>query len=80
MGVALRAKRLRATSAAAAAPNSSTIGGAGTSAGAPLEEPVEPPVDVPPLEVPPVDAPPVDVEDEVLVLNPWLLDPYWFWF
>ena len=35
--------RLRATSAAAAAPNSSTIGGAGTGAGEPPLDPVEPP-------------------------------------
>ena len=37
------AKRLRATSAAAAAPNSRTIGGAGTGAGGPPLEPVLPP-------------------------------------
>ena len=36
------AKRLRATSAAAAAPKSSTIGGAGTGEGLPLDPPVEP--------------------------------------
>lgn len=35
--------RRRATSPAAAAPNSSTIGGAGTGAGLPLLDPVEPP-------------------------------------
>ncbi len=69
-----RANRLRATSAAAAAPNSSTIGGAGTGAGEPLDDPVDP-LDEP---VEPLD--PVDplLEDDVLVLKPWLLDPYWF--
>lgn len=36
------ANRLRATSAAAAAPNSSTIGGAGTGAGGPPVDPVLP--------------------------------------
>ena len=34
--------RLRATSAAAPAPNNSIIGGAGTGAGLPLDEPVDP--------------------------------------
>lgn len=37
--------RLRPTSAAAAAPNSSTIGGAGTGAGGPPLDPVEPLLD-----------------------------------
>jgi hypothetical protein len=36
---------LRPTSAAAAAPNSSTIGGAGTGAGGPPLDPVEPLLD-----------------------------------
>ncbi|MFA5968076.1 MAG: hypothetical protein WC816_02315 [Sphingomonas sp.] len=58
-------RRLRATSALAAAPNSSTIGGAGTSAGGP---PVDPLV---PLDV--------LVEDELVmpldVLQPLLLEP-----
>ena len=46
------AKRLRATSAAAAAPNSSTIGGAGTGAGGPPLDPVLPEPELPlwPLE------------------------------
>ena len=41
------AKRLRATSAAAAAPNSSTIGGAGTGAGGPPDDPVLPEPELP---------------------------------
>ena len=64
---------MRATSAAAAVPNSSTIGGAGTGAGDPLDEPVEP------LDEPVEPLLDEDEEDEVLVLKPWLLDPYWFW-
>lgn len=61
-------KRLRATSAAAAAPNSRTIGGAGTGAGGPPVEPVLPldPLDplLPPFELQPLD-----------VLQPWLDEP-----
>ena len=38
-------KRLRATSAAAAPPNSRIIGGAGTGAGPPDEPPLLPPLD-----------------------------------
>lgn len=38
------AKRLRATSAAAAAPNRKTMGGAGTGSGPPLDPPLDPPV------------------------------------
>ncbi|WP_353205761.1 hypothetical protein [Sphingomonas sp.] len=44
------AKRLRATNAAAAAPNSSTIGGAGTGAGGPPLDPVLPELPLWPLE------------------------------
>ena len=42
------AKRLRATSAAAAAPNNRTIGGAGTGAGVPPVDPVLPVPELPP--------------------------------
>lgn len=42
MAVLRLAKRLRPTSAAAAPPNSSTIGGAGTGEGGPPVDPVEP--------------------------------------
>ena len=47
------AKRLRATSAAAAAPNSMIIGGAGTGAGAPPVDPLLPelPALLEPLEL-----------------------------
>ena len=41
------AKRLRATIAAAAAPNSRIIGGAGTGAGGPPDEPVLPEPELP---------------------------------
>jgi hypothetical protein len=57
------AKRLRATSAAAAAPNSRTIGGAGTGAGGPPVEPVLPLEPLDPL-LPPFE-----------LLQPWLLEP-----
>lgn len=62
------AKRLRATSAAAAAPNSRTIGGAGTGAGGP---PVDPVLPLEPLEplLPPFELQPP------LLLQPWLLEP-----
>ncbi|MES2044912.1 MAG: hypothetical protein V4475_13645 [Pseudomonadota bacterium] len=59
------AKRLRATSAAAAAPNSRTIGGAGTGAGGP---PVEPVLPLEPL------LPPFELQPPLL-LQPWLLEP-----
>lgn len=66
------AKRLRATSAAAAAPNSSTIGGAGTGAGVPPVDPV-PPFE-PPLLPPFDDQPPFELQPPLL-LQPLLLDP-----
>jgi resuscitation-promoting factor RpfA len=53
---------LRPTSAAAAAPNSSTIGGAGTGAGVPLDDPVEPLDDA--LD----DEAELDDDDELLAL------------
>ncbi|MEG3143846.1 hypothetical protein U1839_04205 [Sphingomonas sp. RT2P30] len=62
------AKRLRATSAAAAAPNSRTIGGAGTGAGGPPVDPVLPLDPCPPFE------PPLELQPPLL-LQPWLLDP-----
>lgn len=52
------AKRLRATRAAAAAPNSSTIGGAGTGAGVPPDDPVPPLLDIPLLPYPPFELQP----------------------
>jgi len=69
------AKRLRATSAAAAAPNSNTIGGAGAGAGGPPLDPVLPPelallvLDPLPVEE---DTSPVDPPDaeETLPLDP----------
>jgi hypothetical protein len=51
--------RLRATSAAAAAPNSSTMGGAGTGAGVPPFDP---------------ELPPLDEEDELELLDDDELD------
>jgi hypothetical protein len=60
------ASRLRATSALAAAPNSRTMGGAGTSAGGPPVDPVAP-LDV--LVVPDELVIPLDV------LHPALDDP-----
>jgi hypothetical protein len=60
---------LRATSAAAAAPNSRTIGGAGTGAGGP---PVDPVLPLDPL-LPPLE-PPFELQPPLL-LQPWLLDP-----
>lgn len=62
------ASRLRATRAAAAAPNNRTIGGAGTGVGVPLL-PVDVPLDVLVLDVLPVEVMPL------LVLQPLLLDP-----
>lgn len=62
------AKRLRATSAAAAAPNSRTIGGAGTGAGGPPVEPVLPLEPLDPL------LPPFELQPPLL-LQPWLLEP-----
>ena len=68
------AKRPRATSAAAAAPNSSTIGGAGTgvgpSGGGPPELPVLPEDEAEELAL---DA--EDELDEALVLQPTLDEP-----
>jgi len=61
--VFLPASRLRATIAPAPAPNSRTTGGAGTSAGGPPDDPVEPVEVLVELVIP----------DEVL--QPWLLDP-----
>ena len=63
------AKRLRATSAAAAAPKSRTIGGAGTGAGGPPLEPVLP---LPPPFEP--CQPPFELQPPLL-LHPALLDP-----
>ncbi|MFA5966189.1 MAG: hypothetical protein WC804_19420 [Sphingomonas sp.] len=60
---------MRATSAAAAAPNSRTIGGAGTGAGGP---PVDPVLPLDPL-LPPLE-PPFELQPPLL-LQPWLLDP-----
>lgn len=59
-------KRLRATRAAAAAPNSNTIGGAGTGAGGPPLDPVLPW---------PLLLQPLLVLHPLLVLQPWLLEP-----
>jgi len=68
----LPANRLRATKAAAAAPNSRTIGGAGTGAGGPPLDPVLPPVELPwpPLLL----QPPFELHPPLLP-QPWLLDP-----
>lgn len=44
--------RLRATRAAAAAPNNMVIGGAGTGAGSPLDPPVDPPEKLEPDDEP----------------------------
>ncbi|OQW43536.1 MAG: hypothetical protein A4S12_04670 [Proteobacteria bacterium SG_bin5] len=67
------AKRPRATSAAAAAPNSSTIGGAGTGVGPSGGGPPELPV------LPEADELALDAEDELdedaLVLQPTLDEP-----
>ena len=65
------AKRLRATSAAAAAPNSKTMGGAGTGAGGPPLEPVLPLLEPPWLLLP--GSP--DEPHPPLELQPWLLEP-----
>jgi hypothetical protein len=62
------AKRLRATRAAAAAPNSRTIGGAGTGAGGPPVDPVLPLDPWPPFD------PPLELHPPLL-LQPWLLEP-----
>ena len=65
-------KRLRATSAAAAAPKSRIIGGAGTGAG-PLEPPFDPPLE-PPFELwPPLELCPPLLLQTPLLLQPWLL-------
>jgi len=84
------ASRLRATKAAAAAPNSSTIGGAGTGAGGPPLDPVLPDellelelevellVDDEPLLDPELlPEPPFDPPElqPLLVDQPWLLEP-----
>ncbi|MEG3122909.1 hypothetical protein [Sphingomonas sp. GB1N7] len=66
---------MRATKAAAAAPNSRTIGGAGTGAGVPPVDPVLPPFDPPggspwPLLL----QPPFELQPPLLP-QPWLLDP-----
>ncbi|KQS04553.1 hypothetical protein ASG11_10070 [Sphingomonas sp. Leaf357] len=63
---------MRATNAAAAAPNSRTIGGAGTGAGVPPLDPVLPPLDPPwpPLLL----QPPFELQPPLLP-QPWLLDP-----
>jgi len=63
-------KRLRATRAAAAAPNSRIIGGAGTGAGGPPLDPV-----LPLLPCPPLVLQPLLVLHPPLVLQPWLLEP-----
>ncbi|MGL4302219.1 MAG: hypothetical protein ACRCS5_05880 [Sphingomonas sp.] len=64
------AKRLRATSAAAAAPNSRTIGGAGTGAGGPPLDPVLPLLALLDALLPLPDDPHPPLE-----LQPWLLEP-----
>lgn len=73
------AKRLRATRAAAAAPNNRTIGGAGTGAGGPPLEPVLPLEPLEPLEpLLPLDPlePLLPFElQPPLLLHPWLLEP-----
>ena len=58
------ASRLRATSAAAAPPNRKIIGGAGTGAGGPPDEPVDPllPCQPPFDDQPPLDPQPLDDE------------------
>ncbi|MEN2790742.1 hypothetical protein ABC974_13970 [Sphingomonas oligophenolica] len=58
---------MRATRAAAAAPNSRIIGGAGTGAGGPPLDPV--------LPWPPLVLQPLLVLHPLLVLQPWLLEP-----
>jgi hypothetical protein len=58
--------RLRATSAAAAAPNSSTMGGAGTGAGVPPFDPELPPLD---------DEDELELDDEEELDEDELLDP-----
>jgi hypothetical protein len=55
------AKRLRATIAAAAPPNSRIIGGAGTGAGVPPVEPVEPLLPLVELQPPFDDQPPFEL-------------------
>jgi hypothetical protein len=67
------ANRLRATSAAAAAPNNRTIGGAGTGAGGPPLDPVLPPVELP---WPPLLLlqPPFELQPPLLP-QPLLLEP-----
>lgn len=67
------AKRLRATSAAAAAPNSRTIGGAGTGAGGPPLEPVLPLLALLDALLPLLPLP--DDPHPPLELQPWLLEP-----
>jgi len=69
------AKRPRATSAAAAAPNSSTIGGAGTgvgpSGGGPPERPVLPEDEAEELALDAED----ELDEDALVLQPTLDEP-----
>jgi hypothetical protein len=60
--------RLRAINAAAAAPNSRTIGGAGTGAGDPPFDPVPPLLPLEPCQ------PPFELQPPLL-LQPLLLDP-----
>lgn len=67
-----RARRRRATSPAAAAPNRITIGGAGTGAGVPLLDPGVPGLQ--PCLHPPLDQPPFD-DQPPLELQPFELDP-----
>lgn len=72
------AKRLRATSAAAAAPNNRTIGGAGTGAGGPPLEPVLPLLELLELLLPLLPLLPLPLPDDPhppLELQPWLLEP-----
>lgn len=69
---------LRPTSAAAAAPNSRTIGGAGTGAGGPPLDPVLPdPLELPddePLELP--EEEPLELPDDDPLELPEPLDPF----
>ena len=67
---------MRATSAAAAAPNNSTMGGAGTGDGLPLDPPVEPEpeLDEEELDELELDDPPIPPVLDVL-LEPFELNP-----
>ena len=68
------ASRLRATSAAAAAPNRIIIGGAGTGVGFPLDPPVDPPDELEELDELELEDPPMPPVLDVL-LDPLELNP-----